>query len=196
MSIIIITIRQILVLIARLVRNALYIPYVISLILYLFFVLMAIVWLFLSNNTDINFVENILKIIFDLNSYFNFFDPNGSYSHIITAEETEKKIIYIIGGFALIYECITRIILFFKKDFNHQIFQKKILKIIKIFYGITFVISSIIFFIAGEFAFLIALLFILLMNICTLLIAYAVTNVFGFAIRILSEIHTISFKKN
>lgn len=190
MNILVITLRQVLIFVARIVRNALYTPYVTFLILYLFFVGMSVLALFFSNDAGISLIESFMRYIFSL----YLFDPNGSYN--FTSTDTNNFIVYCITGFAIAYEFITRAVFFFKKDFDHQAFQSQILKIIKIFYGITFVVSSIIFaFVFKEYVFAIALLFILLMNIVTLLLAYKVTSIFGFVIRMFEKIDSFYFRR-
>ncbi len=192
MKIIILIISQIFVFIARIIRNTLYAPYVTALILYLFFVFMSVSALFLSNDTGVNFINDVIKYILSL----NLFDPNGSYNFTSTPEDTDKFIIYCITGFAIIYELITRIILSFKKDFDHKIFGDNILRITKIFYSITFIISSVIFIlIFKQYAFFMILFLILLMNIVTLAFAYKITSIFSSITRIFDEINNSHFDR-
>ena len=166
-------VKQLLISATRIIRNTLYFPYAVALIFYLFFIFISGATLFLSNDAGINFINNIIKFIFSL----NLFDPNGTYNSISTAEDTEKMILYCISIFAIAYEFLTRIILLFKKDFNFKSFQKNILKI---FYGSTFIISSIIFiFIFKEFTFFIVFFILLLINLATLFFAYKITNIFS-----------------
>jgi hypothetical protein len=181
-----ITIRQVLIFGTRIVRNVLYTPYVISLFLYVFFVLLSISALFLTNDRGLLLIDNLLSLISDFNSHFNFFDSNGSYSRVIDAEEMKGVILSMIVGFAFIYEFVIKAVSFFRNDFNHEVFKRKLFKIVGMFYGITFVTSSIIFtFVLKEYIFTVILLLFLLANICTLFIAYMVTSVFSFIIRII-----------
>lgn len=127
----------------------------------------------LSNEVGVNFINSIIKTLYDLNISS---DTMSNISIIQDSGKTEKQLIFLIVGFGIIYDLITRIILFFKKDFNESIFQRRILKLIKIFYISSFILSSIIIlFVVKDWVWFIILLVILFVNIISLTIAYSAT---------------------
>lgn len=171
--VLVVAIKQLLSYLSIISRNILYIPFLTSLSIYLFILLILIIGTTLSNESGVNFINSIIKTLFDLNVLSN---KMTNISIIQDSETTKKQLIFLIIGFGIMYDLITRIILFFKKDFNESILQRKILKLIKIFYIISFILSSIIIlFVVKDWVWLIILFIILFANIISLTIAYFAT---------------------
>ncbi len=168
------------------IRNGLYLPYVTALCLYLFFLFMFVAGLFLSNQWGIDFVNSIIHWMIA----YNIIDINApdiqTYS---TAEETTRQLVYVIVGFGIGYDLLTRIIRYFKKDFDHTVFQFTLLKYVGIFYLITTIFSIIIIgFIIKSWAFFWGFVAILVFNALSLLWAMGVTKLFGFVRKFISQI--------
>lgn len=172
---------------ARIIRNVLYTPFVTFLILYIFFVCMAIFGLFLSNDYLLNLFERVLK-------FATFI--SGEYHFSFLIKETEVFLVKSIAVFAITYELLTKVISFFKKDFDHTTFRSKLLKAMKIFYGVTFVCSLTIFiFVFKEPIFSIVFTILLVANIITLGFAYKITNLFNSATSFFKKRDDVSEQK-
>lgn len=175
-------IRQLLSYLSIISRNILYIPFLTSLSIYLFVFFVLIIGTALSNEGGINFINSIIKTLYNLN-ILN--DTMSNISIIQDSETTKKQFLFLIVSFGIGYDLIIRTVLFFKKDFNESLLQRKILKLMKIFYISSFIISSIlIIFIVKDWVWIIFLLVILLVNIISLAIAYSASTGFSLIKRV------------
>lgn len=171
--VLVVVIKQLLSYLSTILRNILYLPLLTSLSIYLFIFLILITGTALSDEAGVNFINFIIKTLFDLNILS---DTMSNISIFQDSETTQKQFIFLIVGFGIVYDLIIRVILFFKKDFDKNTFQRKILKLLKIFYISSFVLSSVlILFVVKDWVWIIALLIILLVNIISLAVAYSAT---------------------
>jgi len=193
-NVILIPIKQVLLYIYSVVRNALYLPYITSLFIYLFLFFIVISGTILSNDAGIGFINKIIKTLFDINII------NDSTQNIYlsqTVEETKKQIIFIIVGFGVLFDLVTRAIYLFKKDFDKNVFKAKLIKTVRIFYAVSFVIYALILLMlkySGSMSLsditilFSAFLIIFIINITSFAIAYSVTNLLGLIINNLENI--------
>lgn len=169
--VLVVVIKQLLLYLSTISKNILYIPFLTSLSFYFFIFFTLIIGTALSNEMSVNFINSIIKTLFDLNILS---ETTMNSSIVQDSETTQKQFIFLIIGFGIIYDLLTRVILFFKKDFNESIFRGKILKLVGIFYISSFIISSVlILFVVKDWIWFAFLSVILLVNIISLSVAYS-----------------------
>jgi hypothetical protein len=127
--------------IVGIIKKSLYFPYVVSLIMYFFFILIAIQTCISGTSFDKDITESVFRFLTDSNIL-----PKNIFLDEKVSWDTIKIVILdrmIIFGF--VFDLVSRSILFWKKTWTHTKIQFFILKFLLIFYLVSGV-SLIIFF--------------------------------------------------